>query len=432
MSRNAVQTPWEEAAARSFFRRNHGGRGLAAFAGLVLLVSVLRLPGQEGSKPLSPTESYKAALSPFTEARSQPNDLTEADKFALGIGIAQAARDCLALSPDAPAIAGDAKELFALGELCIFGQQFEPARAALVAYLALPQPPEREQGFLLLARAFLGLNEPETAASQVRTVLLDYPYDARIHAAMDQVIESAEGVDQNTLALELCATQNAATIPLLGSGKALEGKDGSVSASRMFADAVRCAAVAASAGKPDRMAELAGIVNLPLWAGTADLAPMIAALERQQMVGKSAPGSSLHGVALGTNGLVPRTVSLRRRTVVLVPFTLWSPSTPDMARELAKLTPRLPIYAITSWHANTGREDVRSSEVLEGLHSWQRSLPKSVSIMVVPDAVLAEFHGDVFPAGILVRNGTVLANLVLSGEGAERLLVNAWGGGDGR
>jgi hypothetical protein len=416
-----------EASPSWLFRHCHKRiRKLAILASFFLFIGARLLPGQESSRPLSPTEAYKAALAPFTETRSQANDLTDADKYALGIGIAQASRDCIALSSDLSAFAGNDKELFALGQLCIFGQQFEPARAALVDYLALPKPPQREQALLLLVRAFLGLDSPVSAEAQVDSLLSAYPYDAPIHGAIDQIIDNTEGIkDLSFLALRLCATQGAATLPLLAGGKVLDGKDGSASATTLFADAVRCAELAHSSSKSDNLKDLAAIVQEPNWVGTADLAPMRAALERQQMVGKSVTLTSLHGYLLGTNGLVLRAISLKRGTVLLVPFTLWSPSTPEIASDLAKHAPQQPIYAITSWHANTGREDVRSRDVLEGLRSWQRSLPKKVSILIVPDSVLGEFHSDVFPAGILIRDGTVLSNIVLSGEGAERLLVNS-------
>jgi hypothetical protein len=417
---------YEAAPARVFPHCDKEIRKLAVFASFFLLIGTCLLSGQENSKPLSPTEAYKAALEPFTETRSQTNDLTDADKYALGIGIAQASRDCLALSSDRAALAGNGKELFALGQLCIFGQQYEPARAALVDYLALPKPPQREQALLLLVRAFLGLKSPGSAEAQVDSLLSDYPYDAPIHGAIDQIIDNTEGDgDLSFFALKLCAIQGTATLPLLAGGKVLEGKDGTASAATLFADAVRCTALARSSGKPGNFEDLAAIVQQPAWVGTADLALMQAALARQQMVGESAPLTSLHGYLLGASGLVPRIVSLRRGTVLLVPFTLWSPSTPEVTSNLSKLAPQQPIYAITSWHANTGREDIRSSQVLEGLRSWQRSLPKKVSILLVPDSVLSQFHSDVFPAGILMHDGTVLSNIVLSSEGAERLLVNA-------
>jgi hypothetical protein len=427
LSRIMVRALVKAALVGGYLPWNWGVRNLAVFSGLVLLMGAHRLAGQQN--PLSPTEAYKTALAPYTETRSQANDLTDADKIALGIGMAEASRDCLALSSNLSAFAGNANELFSLGQLCIFGQQFEPARAALVEYLALPQPPKREQALLLLVRAFLGLKEPESAEAQVDSLMRDYPYDASIHAAVDQVIDSAEGASAylSSLALKLCAAQGGATLPLLRAGKALQGENSGASAATLFADAVRCAALADGSAKTNSVEDLAAIVQEPNWVGTADLGPMQAALARQQMVGKSAPLASLRGNALLANSLVPRIVPLRRGTVLLVPFTLWSPSTPEIAGNLARFMPQQTIYAVTSWHANTGREDVQSSQVLEGLRSWQRNLPRKGMILIVPDSVLSEFYSDVFPVGILIRDGTVLSNSVLSSEGAERLLVNAFG-----
>ncbi len=64
--------------------------------------------------------------------------------------------------------------------------------------------------------------------------------------------------------------------------------------------------------------------------------------------------------------------------------------------------------------------------MLASLRSWQPDLPKTVSILIVPDSTLSEFHSDIFPAGILIRDGTLLSNSVLSSDGAQRLLLNAF------
>jgi hypothetical protein len=379
---------------------------------------------------LSPSEAYKAALAPFNAAKAQPDDLTEADRFALEDGMALASRDCLAISANPSTFATNETELLALSQLCIFGQQYEPARSTLVTYLGLPNPAERKLALVLLVRAFLGLNQPDSAEPQVRSLLRDYPYDAQTHFAIDQVLDALEGVStfDNYLALKLCTTQNEATLPLLESGKALTGKELSASASVLFADAVRCAAVDSELGKSpvhDNMHRLSAIVAKPDWAGTADLAPMQAALARQQMVGTRVPVTLLHGSALGAHTLVPRTVPLEHGTVLLMPFTLWSPSAFNMALSLSKFKPNQHIYAITGWSANTGLEDAPSNQILAALRSWQQPLPPRISMIVVPDSTLRAFHADSFPAGIAIRDGMVLSNGVLSSQGAQRLLFQS-------
>jgi hypothetical protein len=402
-------------------------RRAALFVLFLLAIYGNRVLGQEESNPLSPTESYKASLAPFTATRNQPDDLTDADKVALGIGIARASHDCLALSRNTSSFSENAAEVFALGQLCIFGQQFEAARADMVNYLALPEPPQREQALVMLMRAFVGLNEPDSAEPQILSLLHDFPYDASIHLAIDNVIDSAEASNIaspfNDIALRLCQTQTANTLPILTSGKALQGKDSGVSAATLFSDAVRCAALAHSSGQQAPLNQLAAVAQQPRWAGTADLPVMQQALRRQQMVGERVPLSILHAHQLGASALIPRTVSVAHGTAMLVPFTLWSPSTPDVLANLARFAPQQSIYAITSWHVNTGQEDVASSQVLEGLRSWRRSLPQHVLILILPDGELNTLAADTFPAGILIRDGKVLMNSPISGKGEQRLLL---------
>jgi hypothetical protein len=401
---------------------------------LALALSGTALLAQDAA--LSPSEAYKAALAPFNAAKAQPDDLTDADRFALQDGMALASRDCLAISANRSAFASNDKELIALSELCIFGQQYEPARATLVTYLGLPQPAERKLALVLLVRALLGLNQPRSAEPEVRSLLQDYPYDAQTHFAIDQVIDALEGGNRfdNYLALGLCTTQDAATLPLLESGKSLTGKELSASVSVLFSDAVRCAAVDAQLGTTpvhDNMHRLASIAALPDWVGTADLAPMQAALARQQMIGTRVPMTLLHGSAVSSHTLVPRTIPLARGTVLLMPFTLWSPSALNTALSLAKAKPNQHIYAITSWSANTGQGDAPSNEILAALRVWQQGLPPQISMIVVPDSGLRAFHADTFPAGIGIRDGIVRFNSALLSRGAARLLFQSLTGAAG-
>jgi hypothetical protein len=111
--------------------------------------------------------------------------------------------------------------------------------------------------------------------------------------------------------------------------------------------------------------------------------------------------------------------------VILLPFTLWSPGATSVVRDLAKYSAQHCIYAITSWSANTGREDMPSDQILDALREWQRTLPPTVSVLVVPDKELNVFHADSFPSGIVIRDGIVRSNTVLSTQGSERLLLSA-------
>lgn len=385
---------------------------------------------QQEPTALPPSEAYKTALAPLTMARAQADDLTEADKIALGIGMVRASRECLSISADLSAYTENEKEMFALGQLCLFGQQYEPARAALTKYLALPQPKERKAALILLARAHLGLNQPGSAAAEIHSLLADYAYDAQIHFATGQVIDAATGFDTqlNKLALHLCAAQDAVTLRLLASGKSLEGSEASASPTVLFADAIRCAALADAFSKSNALElldNLSAIARQPNWVGTSDWSPMQEALGRQRMVENQTPLHLLHGLLVTNSKLIPRNVSLTRGTQLLFSFALWSPSALGVLRDLTKSRPGQPIYAITSWTVNTGRNDTLDKQTLAALRVWQRALPPRVYMLIVPNTELVDFHIDSFPVGIVIRSGVVRSNSVISSAGAERMLLRA-------
>src|SRR5581483_7068783 len=125
---------------------------------------------------MSPSDAYAWAMQPFTNARNASDDLTEADKWALSIGIVRAKEQCARLARQTL----EGEDLLAMGKLCVFGQEFEAARQVLIAYLGSPQMKAPEVGRLLLIRAFLGVHSVVSAESQIESLLSLYPYDASI------------------------------------------------------------------------------------------------------------------------------------------------------------------------------------------------------------------------------------------------------------
>jgi len=401
---------------------------IAPFA-LCLFCIGLPLQAQQGSQQLSPSEALRWAMDPFDQARSQDGDLTDADKLALGLGMERAAHDCRLLTSASPSAPLAPAEILALGRLCLFGREFEPARATLVNYLALPSPPEREAALILLTRAFLGIKSPGSAAIQVLSLVRDYPYDAQIHTAADQVISACEdtraGLD--SYAAQLCKKQTDATLPLLLEGKSLQGKDETIPAARLFADALRCSVLARDSGDQtsnESLDDLQKIVQQPNWQGTADLFPMQQALARAQMTGQTVPLRILHARQFSPNRpMVPRALVLHRGTIVLAFFTLWSPSAVEAINNLADAAPAAGIYAVTSWRANTGGKDEPSPEILPALREMSQNLPRKVPLLIVPDAELNAFHLDQYPAGIAIADGIVISNVVLADAGSIRMAL---------
>ncbi len=381
---------------------------------------------QQAPPPLPPSEALAAAMGPFNAARAQADDLTAADTLALGVGISRAARDCAALTAKPEDDTHNAPEVLALAKLCLFGQQFDPARAAAVRYIALADPKEHEPALLILIRAFLGLKEPGSALPQWRSLVLNFPYDANIQFAGDQILDATAGASPgyNDMALQVCGKQDAVTLPLLAGGKALPGKEASASASFLFSDAVRCWTLARATGDSAAatLKQLEAVPELPAWQGSAELAPMREALARVRMLGRPSPLPALHAHALSA-GQSPQAVPLARGAVVLVPCTLWAPSTASILRTLRLSAPGQRIYAVTSWAANTGGADAPNENLLAGMREFRRGLPAGVPLLLVPDGEFRLLHEDAFPAGVVMREGQAAANLPLTGEAAVRLLL---------
>jgi hypothetical protein len=403
----------------------------------VLCVSRVGLPAQ-AQPQLSPSEAFRAAMDPFTQAREQNGDLTEADKLALSLGMTRAAQDCQALTAPPHPVPSDPAQKLALGRLCLFGQQYAQASASLEGYLALLSPPDRETALILLVRAFLGLKSPGSAAIQVFSLFRDYPYDAQIHTAADEAISACEesNPELTGYAAQICKKQADAILPLLLQGKSLQSKEGTISPAALYADALRCATLDRdidgqtanidSKATDESLDTLAKIVEETAWQHTADLPLMQEALARAQMLGHRSPPEVLHARQLSSNGpLIPRSLLLGRGIIVLVPFTLWSPSAPEILQKVLDAAPSANIYAVSSWNANTGGEDVATPQILSALRELRKRLSPKVTILMVPDAELSAFHIDHYPAGIAIHNGIVLSNVVLTDDGSIRMALRS-------
>lgn len=383
---------------------------------------------------MSPGEAYLYAMQPFNQARSAPNDLSEADEWALGIGVSRAKQQCEALGK--VKLAGE--DLLAFGKLCILGQDFDPARQSLIDYLALPQAKSPELGRLLLTRAFLGLRWIPSAESQIESLLSLYPYDASIHLGIDLVVDTAaasQATDDLDVIGRLDEQQLPHTLEALAHGGTLPASNGDqVDALLLVDDALRCADTLRRAFKQDQADAIVAKVKSSIAADAivrSALYPAIQnALTRYALPGQASAVRSFHGDELPMTGApIPRTIPLydpdpdahrivRRinatttmvrttddRTLVLV-FSLAGPASQSAIQQtLARLaqdhlTPGLRVVAVTSYAANVGT-DTPVPAVLQSLREFRSTLPPTLPVYLVPDTQLQPFAIDNWPAAIL-------------------------------
>ena len=398
---------------------------------------------------MSPADAYDYAMQPFTNARSSPNDLTEADQWALGIGVARARQSCEAVMKEK--LHGE--DLLALGKLCIFGQDFEPAHRSLVAYLALPQQKSPEVCRLLLTRAFLGLHSTASAESQLESLLSLFPYDASTHLGIDMVVDAAaasDSVDDLLVIGRLNEQQLPHILDALAHGGSVPASNGdSVDPALLVRDALRIAETLRRRSKQadaDKIvAQVKTDIEAPAILNSAFYPAIQNTVTRYERYAQRSPVRSFSAATLPVTGpLVPRVLplydpdpaahrivrgsgdhttirTLDDRTLVLV-FSLAGPSSSPtiqhIVNDLAKdhITPGLKVIAVTSWAANIG-VDAPTPELLATVRALRATLPAALPVYVVPDSELKPFAIDMAPAAILFDGkGRILWLNTLSGS----------------
>jgi hypothetical protein len=397
---------------------------------------------------MTPAVAYQYAMEPYINARNAPDDLTDADKWALHLGMQRANQQCEVLKTQR--LSGE--DLLDLGKLCLFGQDFDPARENLMAYIELPAPQSPEVGRLLLLRAFLGLHSITSAESQAESLLSMYPYDASIHLGIDQIIDAAAAsinVDDLAVIDRLNALQLPRILDALAAGGSLKGNGDFVDAATLVRDALRIANALRFNGKPEDAEKIVGQVSADAAADpivhSAGNEAIQNALTRYAFFLQPSPVRAFHGAELLPSGAaVNSTVLLydpnpaahrivRRfgqntmvrmlddRTLVLV-FSLASPASgPAINKVLEQLardhvTPGLKVVAVTSWAANLG-VDAPDPAALASLRAFRTTLPARLPVLIVPDAELHPFAIDQGTAALLVSGkGRILWLDTLSGS----------------
>jgi hypothetical protein len=404
---------------------------------------------------MSPTDAYLYAMEPFNNARSAPDDLTDADKWALGIGIARANEQCEVRSTQT----FDGEDLLAMGKLCIFGRDYEPARHRLVNYIALPQPKAPEIGRLLLARAFIGLGSLSSAESQMESLLSLFPYDASIHIGRDMGIDAAsasDGTDDLAIIPRLDEQQLPHIFEALARGDSLSGNGDSVDAAMLVRDALRIADRLRRNYKPDDASpivdQIRRAIAAPAIVSSASYPSILNALTRYDLFRQPSPIHEFHGAEWSAGGNVARVIplydpnpaahrivtgsgthttirTLDDRTLVLV-FSLASPASSDTIQKILSrlaedhVTPGMKVIAVSTFAANIG-VDTPTPQLFEALKAFRATLPVKLPTFIVSDAQLKPFAIDQWPAAILLDgHGRILwLNTISGSDGSIRQTV---------
>jgi hypothetical protein len=396
---------------------------------LLMVIPIANAASQTSStsspSPLrTPSEAYAYAMNPYVEARQSPDDLTEADQWALRLSVQRAREQCVAMMP----YDKQDEQLLSLGQLCVLGEKFFQAKQSLENYLLLPQPANAEDARILLIRAEMALKTIHEVDAQARILSATTPYDSKVHATLKFAVDAVESKDATAddavslVEVDLPGLWNA----LSGPGN-LTAADKSMSfdADQLMMDAVGYARVYRDANATGKASALIGKIEALLqterYANLAALPGTRQAIKRYALFNTKVTAASLQAQGVTMGGILsPNTVPLRGRTTVLIPFSFASPqSGPAIGRiiEAIRNVANVKVYAVTSFHANTGGDDNPSKMVVHALGQFKQALPPEVKMAVLPAGTLASFAIDTYPSVI-----------VINGQGNVRMLEPFSGG----
>lgn len=359
---------------------------------------------------LTPSEAYAYAMSPYVEARQSPDDLTEADQWALRLSVQRAREQCLSMT----LYETQDEQLLSLGQLCVLGEQFFQAKQALANYLLLRKPMNAEDARILLIRAEMGLKTIHEVAAQAKILEETTAYDSKVHATLKFAVDAVESKDATAddavslVELDLPGLWNA----LSGPGN-LTTADKSISfdADQLMVDAINYARVYRDANATEKSSALIGKVESLLhteqYANPAAMPETHQAFKQYTLFKTRVAAASLKGQEVMAGGLLsPNPIPLRGRTTVLIPFSFAAPqSGPAIGRiiEAIRNIANVKVYAVTSFHANTGGDDSPSRMIVDALRRFKQALPPEVKMIVLPAGTLASFAIDTYPSVIVIN-----------------------------
>lgn len=184
-------------------------------------VSPSELPEQSVRAAEPPGAIYKDAMRPLDVVRSSLENWSDAELGALAVGMHKAKTACEQAKPES--YAGD--DLYDLARLCSFGQDWNAANAAALAYIASGLDAHRAQAYALSINALVHINAVDLATQTAREMLRKLPYDAEVAYAVRYMKDDLEQAG-NPAALTLAAMEHAAVVQALGPGIPLKAAHG--------------------------------------------------------------------------------------------------------------------------------------------------------------------------------------------------------------
>jgi hypothetical protein len=168
-----------------------------------------------------PGAIYKQAMHPLDVVRSSMDNWSDAELGALAVGIHKAQEACGQMKPKDL----DGDNLFDLARLCSFGQDWNDANTAALAYVASHAEAHRAEAYALSVYALVHLNAIDLAVQTAEEMLHKLPYDAEVAYTLRDLKIHLEQTG-NRAALTLAGDEHPVLVQAIHAGVPLKAAHG--------------------------------------------------------------------------------------------------------------------------------------------------------------------------------------------------------------
>ncbi|HZP06114.1 MAG TPA: hypothetical protein VFB43_14525 [Terracidiphilus sp.] len=384
-------------------------------------------PTDTATSSKSPADLYKQAMHPLDVVRGSLDNWSDAELGALAVGMHMANEDCAQTKPEL--YKGD--DLFNLARLCAFGQDWEGANDAALAYIAQREEEHRTQSYAISVSSLFHMRAVDLAVETARG-MLKFPYDAEVAYALRDLKNNLVQAS-DPAALSLAEAEHPLIVAALKQGVPLKAEHGDavIGLGALYESAMQLAFLDRYAGKDDAAAVAAADVQAALPA-TATLAAedqlrIDATARRYQLLGTHLPDVKILRALQSPAAKAQVDLNFASATV-LVLFPDWCVECRKMMKTLTKFAEvnrDTPIHAYGLVFAD--------DSVVLGAPAHEQNLEQlaGTRTLVVPATAVQALGATDYPLGIVLDDtrtirfvGTLPAD-AFSGDGyVSKLIVN--------
>lgn len=355
-------------------------------------------PAAAATPAKSPADLYNEAMHPLDVVRRSLANWSDAELGALGTGMHMANQDCAQAKPEQYR-GGD---LYDFARLCAFGQAWEGANAAALAYIASHEEEHRAQAYAISVSALVHMKADDLAV-QTAGEMMRLPYDAEVAYALRDLKDSLMQAS-DPASLPLAERERAEIVAALAQGVPLKGAHGDavMPVGALYESAMQLAFLNRYAG--DNLAAAAVVAEvesaLPSTAALTaeDRQRIDAVTTRYRLLGTQLPDVKILR-ALESPAARTRIDLNSAAATVLVLFPDWCVECRDMMKTLTKFA---ALNRDTQIHAY-GLVFADDSVVF-GKAAHEENLKKlaGTQTLIVPETAVEAFGADDYPLGIVL------------------------------